>query len=160
MALGLMQGAGHKIVWVSGWDFKLECWLCSGLEVLHVLLTTVLGVQGHSASKSSKAYVCMKLLTSDLNPNAVFDHDSQLRPFFEILIDNLPTLCLSGPQKWPHWRLEFNIPTSSRADAENAGETESFCAQSCHRGRASPFSMFSTPPTPGNCLPLPWGLWF
>lgn len=102
MTVEHVQGPGYKKVLVSGWSFRFESWLCSGIKSLNVLQTLVFGVQGHSAPKSSKAHLSRRLLSLDPNLNVVFDPDSHLKPFVEILTDNLPTsVSLWAPEMTP-----------------------------------------------------------
>lgn len=63
-----MQEPGYKKALSPGWNFKLERWLCSGLQLLKVALTSVLGVQGHGAPG---VHTSMRSLTSDSKPNVV-----------------------------------------------------------------------------------------
>ena len=72
---------------------------------------------------------------ADLWPHSLTEPNHQWGLFFRFSQAGLSPPCFSGPQKWPHWRLEINSPASSRADAEDARGTGSFCAQSRHWGR-------------------------
>ena len=61
MAMRPVEGPGHEEVLVSGWNFTLECRFCSGLQLLNVLLTLILEVQGHSAPVGIKTHLSRKL---------------------------------------------------------------------------------------------------
>jgi hypothetical protein len=49
-----MLGPEYNMILVSGWNFKLECWLCSGLTLLNGLLLIQKGLE--TVYKSSTKY--------------------------------------------------------------------------------------------------------
>lgn len=116
------------------------------------IINPILGVQGHQPI-CPKAYSSVIELTSDSTLSLILTTGWGL--FFRFSLTALFPLSFSGSQKWPHWRLEINIPASGRADAKDAGETGSFCAQSCHRGRARLYFLY-TPTSSRELLVTYW----